>query len=37
VDAVNADGTYGRWRYTMVKKTTDASAAITSVAREVGN
>jgi type III restriction enzyme len=32
VDAVNADGTYGRWRYTMVKKTTDVDKQIAEVA-----
>jgi type III restriction enzyme len=28
VNAVNADGKYGRWRYAMVKKVTDVSSAI---------
>jgi len=32
VGAVNADGTYGRWAYTTVKKTTDVSGTITATA-----
>lgn len=28
VDAVNAEGSYGQWRYTLVKKTTDVPEAI---------
>ncbi|HET9401771.1 MAG TPA: hypothetical protein VFO34_12560 [Candidatus Acidoferrales bacterium] len=32
VSAVNADGSYGRWAYTLVKKPTDVSAAITTAA-----
>jgi type III restriction enzyme len=34
VDAVNADGTYGRWCYTMVKKTTDVANAISTIEQE---
>jgi type III restriction enzyme len=34
VDAVNADGTYGLWRYIMVKKTTDVANAVNSVEQE---
>ena len=33
VDAVNADDTYGLWRYTLVKKTTDVRDAIDTVAK----
>jgi type III restriction enzyme len=33
VDAVNADGSHGQWRYVMVKKTTDVATQITLVAR----
>jgi type III restriction enzyme len=29
VAAVNADGTYGQWRYTLVKKVTDVGDALT--------
>lgn len=32
VSAVNAEGSYGRWAYTIVKKTTDVSRAITQAA-----
>ena len=32
VDAVNADGTYGRWRYTIAKKTTEVPEKITVAA-----
>jgi type III restriction enzyme len=32
VAAVNAEGSYGRWAYTIVKKTTDVSKAIAQVA-----
>lgn len=32
VDAVNADGTYGRWAYTLVKETTDVSGTIKAAA-----
>jgi type III restriction enzyme len=32
VAAVNADGSYGRWAYVVVKKTTDVMEAITNVA-----
>jgi type III restriction enzyme len=32
VDAVNAEGSYGKWRYAIVKRTTDVSDAITKVA-----
>ena len=32
VDAVNADGTYGRWAYTLVKKTTVGSGTIKAAA-----
>ena len=28
INAVNADGKYGRWRYAMVKKVTDVNSAI---------
>ncbi len=35
VDAVNADGTYGRWRYVIAKKTTEVAEKITSTAREI--
>ena len=35
VAAVNAEGTYGQWAYTLVKKPTDVSDAITKVARSV--
>jgi type III restriction enzyme len=31
VAAVNAEGSYGQWRYAIVKKTTDVSGAITKV------
>jgi len=32
VDAVNADNTYGQWKFSLVKKTTDVSNEITRVA-----
>jgi type III restriction enzyme len=32
VDAVNADGSHGHWRYVVVKKTTDVATQITLVA-----
>jgi hypothetical protein len=32
VDAVNAEGSYGQWRYAIVKKTTDVADTITKVA-----
>jgi type III restriction enzyme len=32
VAAVNADGTYGKWRYKIVKKVTDVDSAITQAA-----
>ncbi len=35
VAAVNAEGAYGQWAYTLVKKTTDVSDEITKVARSV--
>jgi type III restriction enzyme len=35
VEAVNAEGSYGQWRYTVVKKTTDVLAMITRVADSV--
>ena len=35
VDAVNADGTYGSWRYVIAKKTTEVAEKITSTAREI--
>lgn len=31
VDAVNADGTYGRWRYVIAKKTTEVAEKIAGV------
>lgn len=31
VDAVNADGTYGRWRYVIAKKTTEVTEKIAGV------
>jgi len=35
VAAVNADGSYGRWDYELVKKTTDVPETITRIARAV--
>src|SRR5207302_3590821 len=35
VDAVNADGTYGRWRYTVVKKTTEVNELLEGALRSV--
>lgn len=32
VDAVNAEGSYGQWAYSLVRKTTDVPDAITKVA-----
>jgi type III restriction enzyme len=31
VAAVNAEGSYGRWTFALVKKTTDVSEAITKI------
>jgi type III restriction enzyme len=37
VDAVNAECTYGLWRYAIVKKTTEVAEQIAMVARDVGS
>jgi type III restriction enzyme len=37
VEAVNADGTYGKWRYALVKKTTDVAEQITAAASDVNS
>jgi type III restriction enzyme len=34
VAAVNADGTYGQWRYKLLKRVTDIDAALASVEPE---
>ena len=35
VDAVNAEGTYGQWRYSIAKKTTEVTGIITTVAKDL--
>jgi type III restriction enzyme len=32
VDAVNAEGSYGQWRYTIAKKTSEVPETITKIA-----
>lgn len=36
VNAVNEDGTYGRWEYTMVTDPAKAEEAVTEAARKLG-
>ena len=36
VNAVNADGTYGRWAYAMVRQTTEVNDAVVGAARNIG-
>lgn len=37
VDAVNAEGTYGQWRYAIAKKTTAVTEIIDTVVREINS
>jgi type III restriction enzyme len=36
VSAVNADGTYGRWAYEMVRQTTEVNDVVTKAAGAIG-